>query len=333
MTLNVLKPTPITLDAQLLSNSATDSTDPVFTAWASGSQTFTALTSFVKYNHRRYKCVQTFTRTSAGTDHLPDEVDSAWWLDIGPTNWWACIDTRTSTKTYATGSLVVALKPNACINSIAVLGVTGAASVQVDVYKGSGRTTGTGHTVGGDLIYTKTQGMDNTFISGWYQWLFEPYEAITNLLFGALESPTLAGGVPPYYTAEVVVTITGTSGGATVGCGGISLGTAVEIGAVFYGAGATIEDYTVINKDGSGEYEIIERGYEDNNTYQVSVLKSQIRRVHSTLTALRATPCVWVGSTDYDYSPLVVFGIPGQFALTGPRQADGIYNLEIKGLT
>jgi hypothetical protein len=324
MTLNVLKPVAITQDAQLLSTNATDSTDAVWavgTTYADGAK--------VKYNHYRYESLQGTNLGKNPSD--PANID--WWLNLGPTNWWACLDTRTSTSTTNTGSLVVTIKPNAVINSIAVLGISGTKQVQVKVYDGPGRTETGGPTGTGNLIYYSLKTLDNTFISNWYQWLFEPYAVFTDLLFGALQSATLAGGIPPFYSCEVVVTLTGNTGGSTVGCAGIMLGTAVEIGSVQYGATAGITDYSVKETDAYGETTLVERGFSDRANYTINVEKSQIRRVHSTLTALRATPCVWVATDDYDYSPLTVYGYPKEFSLNVGYPTFSTYSLEIEGLT
>lgn len=324
MTLNVLKPVVIDQDAQLLSTTATDSTDPVYSAG-----TTYALGAKVKYQHFRYESLQ-----AGNIGKTPsDPANSTWWLNLGPTNWWACLDTRTSTATTATGSLTVAIKPNAVINSIAVVGISGVKQVQVKVYDGPGRAETGGPTGTGNLIYNSIKTLDNTFISNWYQWLFEPYDVFTDLLFGALQSSTLAGGIPPFYSAEVVVIATGNTVGSTVGIAGILLGTAVEIGNVQYGATAGITDYSVKETDAYGETTIVERGFSDRANYTITVEKSQIRRVHSTLTALRATPCVWVATDDYDYSPLTVYGYPKEFSLNVGYPTFSTYSLEIEGLT
>jgi hypothetical protein len=139
--------------------------------------------------------------------------------------------------------------------------------------------------------------------------------------------------VAPYYSAEIVVTCTGNSGASIVGVAGILLGTAVELGTVDYGATAGITDYSIKETDGFGEITLVERGFSDKANYTLTVPKSQIRRVHSTLSALRATPCVWAASDDYDLSPLTVYGYPKEFQLNVAYPDASTYSLEIEGLT
>lgn len=316
MSLTVLKPTAITLDAQLLSSSATESADAT---WSSGTTYAEGAT--VKYNHVRYE-----SRAGSNTNHLPTELNSTWWLELGPTNQWAMFDSQVSTSTEDVGSLVVEVKLGAVFNSAAVLGVTGASTVQVEVFKDSGRTAAS-------LVYDDTKSLDNTFISDWYQYYFEPYEVTTDLLFGAMETAVATGGFPPYANGELRLTITGNTVGTTVTCGSLLLGTTVELGKVVYGAGAGINDYSVKTVDGFGQYTLVQRSFAKRANYTFVTTDQQMRRVYSTLAELRATPCVWAASTDYKLSPLTVFGFYKDFSLVVPYPGYSTFNLEVEGLT
>lgn len=311
--LNVLKPTAITLDAQIVSISTTESADTTWTVGATFADGDT-----VKYNHVRYESLQ-----AGNIGHLPDEVASTWWLELGPTNNWAMFDSQTSTSTTGTGSIVTRIKPGAVFNSVAVIGVTGAASVTCEVFAGSG----------GSAIYSRTESLDNTFISSWYQYFFEPYDVFTDLLFGRLNGPQTAFAWGAYLNGETQITITGTSGGATVTCAGILMGTTVELGDVQAGASFGINDYSVKQTDAFGVTTLVQRNFAKRASYSLVIANSQLRRVQSTLAALRATPAVWVASTDYNLSPLTVFGFYKDFSIQVAYPGYSTATLEVEGLT
>jgi hypothetical protein len=235
-------------------------------------------------------------------------------------------DSQTSTGTTAVGSLVVNVKPGTTFNGCAVIGVTGAKSVTVEIFQGASRDVGT-------RVYNVTKTLDNTFISGWYQYLFEPYEILTDLLYGALEAETAAGGFPPYYTAEVRVTITGNTVGTTVTCAGLLVGAVVELGVVQAGATSGIKDYSIKETDAFGVTTLVQRSFAKRSSYTLWVPISQLRRVHSTLSALRAVPCVWVASTEYELSPLTVYGVYKDFNILVNYVDYCTCSLEIEGLT
>lgn len=312
--LNVLKPIPITTDSpQIVSTNVTDSADAT---WAIG--TTYALAATVKYDHIRYESLQ-----AANVGHYPNAVNSTWWLALAPTNLWACFDSQTSTSTTTSGAtLVYRIRPGDVCNSVAVIGITGASSVKLEFFTGPG----------GTAIYTQTKSLDNTFISSWYQYFFEPYDVFTDLIFGNLDTPA-ASGFGAYRSGEAQITITKTASASAVTCAGILLGTTVELGEVQYGASASIVDYSIKETDTFGVTTLVQRNFAKRANYTLMIENAQLRRVHSTLAALRATPCVWVASTDYALSPLTVFGFYKDFSMQVAYHNYSTATIEVEGLS
>lgn len=324
MTAKVIVPIDITTGVgaglQLLANSATET---AYADWV----TSTAYTvgNNVKYNHRKYECLAAHT---SGPTKLPGAVGGTTWLDLGPTNHWAMFDQEVSSSTSATGSLTVSVKPatatlTSFFDTVAVLAVTGAASVRVQVFNGTGRATGAGGVVGGDLVYTSTTNLDSTFIGDMYQYYFAPFEVKTEVIFG---------NIPPYLNAEVVLTITGTTGGITVTCGALICGLSSDLGEVQMGATAGITDYSIKQTDGFGITTLVRRNFAKRTTYSLVIANDQIRRVYSVLAELRAVPCVWIGSSNYAYSPLVVFGFYEDFDINVAYASHSTASLRIQGM-
>lgn len=209
----------------------------------------------------------------------------------------------------AIADMCVVVAPGIC-NGVATMDVSGVSSIKVEMFNGS------------TLVYTKTKTIDNTYISNWYEYFFEPFDVYTDLLFGPL---------PPYPSATVKLTFTPTAAGSTIHCGAALYGNTVELGEVEYGATVGIEDFSVIERDRFGLTTIVERGYLKQATYNINVANAQLRRVFSTLAALRATPSVWTASDETNLSPLNVYGLP-TFSVNVRYYGYSSISIEIKGI-
>lgn len=210
----------------------------------------------------------------------------------------------------AIADLCVVVSPGIC-NGVAVLDVANVSSVKCEMFNGS------------TLVYTETQTVDDTFISDWYAYCFEPYAVLTDLIFGPL---------PPYPNATVKLTFTPTSSGVTINCGAALYGNTVEIGNVEYGATAGITDYSRKETDQYGITTLVERGFSKHTSYNMQITNQQLRRVFSTLAALRATPAVWIASDDYKFTPLTAFGYPKDWGINVQYADYSAVSLEIEGM-
>jgi len=217
--------------------------------------------------------------------------------------------TQSGTHT-AIADLCVVVSPGIC-NGVAVMDVTGVNSVRCEMFNGATQ------------VYTETKTVDNTYISNWYEYFFEPYDVYTDLLFGPL---------PPYPFATVKLTFTPTSAGVTVKCGAAIYGTTVELGIVEYGASSGITDYSRKEVDEYGITTLVERGFSKHTEYQLQVSTDQLRRVFSTIAALRATPAVWTATDDYKLTPLNTFGYPKDWGVNVQYYGYASFSLEIEGL-
>jgi hypothetical protein len=220
---------------------------------------------------------------------------------------------NTSTKlttSIGTPELKATVQPGVC-NGVALLDIIGAGSVAVIMKNGA------------LTVFSQTQELDNTFISDWYMYYFEPFDVKSDVLFGPM---------PPYPNATVEVIVTPTTVGTEVQLGAAMFGNTVELGQLQYGASAGIIDYSKKETDEFGITTLVQRGYAKRATYTLNVDNSQIRRVFSTLAALRATPAVWIGVDGYTYTPLTVFGKYNDFGINVSYPTFSSCSLEIEGL-
>lgn len=302
--LKVLNPKPIT-EGSLVYSPVTENDAPLY----AGGTTY-ALGAVVMYGHRLYESLQ-----ASNVGHTPTETANSWWLDIGPTNKWAMFDSiNSSATTYTcsgTSPLLIKLSVGV-VNGVSVTGLSGVSQVKVELRLGTN-----------EIAFSDTKALDDTFISSWYDFWFEPYSIETDLLFGPL----------PPYAGTVEVSIYPTTSGGTVSVAALTAGVTVELGTVQYGATAGITDYSRKETDEFGVTSLVKRVYAKRTEFTLVVDNSQLRRVYSTLAQLRATPAVWAGSDDYRFSPLVVFGYYKDFQISVAYSDFSTCTLEIEGLT
>lgn len=205
--------------------------------------------------------------------------------------------------------LCVVVSPGMC-NGVATMDVAGVSAVKCEQFNGA------------TLVFTQTKLVDNTFIDDYYAYFFEPYDVFTDLLFGPLL---------PYPNSTVKLTFTPTAAGSTVSCGAALYGNTVSLGEVEYGASVGIEDHSRIETDEFGVSTLVERGFLKQASYNINVADAQLRRVFSTLAALRATPSVWTASDITNLSPLNVYGVP-TFNVNVAYYGYSNVSIEIKGI-
>jgi hypothetical protein len=172
-----------------------------------------------------------------------------------------------------------------------------------------------------DLVYTRTASLEGSMPSDWLEYFTLAFEQLTELVLTDL---------PPYAAGRLTVTLTG---GASVSIGVLAVGVAVEIGTVLRPASMGITDYSRKTTDDFGNTVLTERAYARRNTLSLTVPKADTARVFRKLAGLRATPSIWVGSEDADYSGLVVYGWPRDWAIEIPYRTHSMVSLQIEGLT
>lgn len=229
------------------------------------------------------------------------------WQDIGPSNKFAMFDDQTSTQTVSAAPLNVTLSTG-LINSLALVGLLGS-SVTVVV------------TSSGTETYNSTISLDSAEISDWYQYYYEEATPVYEIV---------VEGIPPYLDTEVSITV---NGSGNVAIGNISFGTSYLLGTTEYGATAGIVDYSTKDTDEFGITTFVKRDFAKRMSAKLMLDNVQLRKVQNVLSDLRATPCVWVGTDDDTYAPLVVYGFYREFSLEIAYPTKSYCSLDIEGLT
>jgi hypothetical protein len=289
---------PITFQpSQIISSNAVE----LYATYSAG--TSYSKDAFVEYNHMVY---QSLVNSNVGNQ--PD-ISPTQWIYIEPCNVYAMFDNQVSTLTTSTSPLSVEIKPGSAINSAAFLELTGD-TLEVNMVDTSGGTN----------VYSTTISLDDTIILDWYAYFFEPYNPRKEVVLTDL---------PPYSNCQLSFTL---SGSTDVSIGVFTYGTSYDLGLTQYGASVGIKDYSVKETDIYGNTTFVERAYSKRMETSLFVDNSSVAFNQRLLASIRAVPCVWIGSEDIKYSPLVVFGFFKEVNTTISYPSYSLCNLTIEGL-
>lgn len=296
--MKVTKPTPIT-SAMLVSSTAVET----YSAWNIGTAYALDARVIRTTTNRIYQCIQ-----GPSTGNTP-ETSPLWWVDIGPTNQWAMFDGEVSTQTAATSTLTVVIKPGLC-NSLALFGL-----------EGTTLTVTVRDALAGNVVYTYTKSLDGTILADWYQYFFEPFVQLSEVVLTDL---------PPYGDAHITVTVTS---GSTAKCGILVVGTVYQLGLSLSSPTAGIVDYSRKDTSALGVTTFVRRAFSKRMSMSLYLENQQLNKVRSILTDLRATPCVWAATEKPGYEMLTLYGFYRDFSIAVEYSDGSLCNLEIEGLT
>ena len=258
--------------------------------------------------HRIYESV-----TASNLNNDPTTDDGTNWLNIGATNRWKAFDNYISDPVTNTTSIQYTLTPpNGSIPSaVALLNLKGiSANVTVT------------DSVDGEVYNTDIALLDNRNIVDWYTYFFEEQVQREEALF--LD-------IPPYIGAVVSVTVQ-EEVGQTAELGQLVFGFLSDVGLTVYGTSIGIEDYSIKDRDAFGNAIIVERNFSQTVDFDVKFETQNARKIQKTLAALRATPVVYLGSTDVSYGTLV-YGFYRRFDITLETPSYAFASIEVEGLT
>lgn len=302
--LSITQPVTVT-DAMLIS---TDIPENDYPAWAVGTTYTSGQRVILTSTHKVYESLQ---NANVGKSPI---TEPTWWIEVGPTNRWKCFDTSNSTQTVSVGTsppkISYTLRTGQAITSFAVLNVANATSLRVrlvDPVYGA--------------VYDKTVDFSALpLASSWWAWFF-----------GQKRRPTqhVALDLPAYPNADLIVEF---SGGAGLAVGVIMFGQQQRYGlGIRYGARVGIQDYSRKETNEFGDTDLVVRAFAKRANFDLFIDKEEVDPLQNYLSSVRAVPCLWVGTNDYEST--VVFGFYKNFdiLISYPDHAD--CELEIEGLT
>ena len=286
-----------------LTSSSVPETDHA--AWSGG--TTYALDDYVIVTtpniHKIYKSKQ-----NSNLNHDPvTDTTATWWSDEGSTNRWKMFNTTVQQQTLKSGGFNVVITPAAIISGLSVVNADceSITVLMVDPVEGT--------------VWNETYSMiSDSGITSWYAYFFTP---ITR------DSDLAVLGLPPYATAVLTVTFTGSG---DVKCGALVIGVAKTIGISQYGASFGIMDYSTKSTDSAGNVSILAGSFSDTVDVDVIIETPRFAEVKKILTDARSVPSVWVVEEDTD--GLIVYGYFREFSILMTNPTVSLTTLSIEGL-
>lgn len=297
--MKIITPLEIT-DSLIVSSNIVEDDEPVWssvTSYSDGAR--------VIYNHKIYESL-----VNSNTNNVPSTSPTQW-LEISATNKFKAFDTKVNDKVVNAGSITYTISHNSTnINGIAIFNPAGA-TVRVQI----------NDPIDG-LVYDQTQNIvDGSGISSWADYFFAPT--------GKLKFELLFLELPYYPNASTTITVTSVSGNAELGQ--IVMGTIIELGLTVYNTTVSIEDYSRKERDVFGNAIIIERPFADLVEFDCKINTNDVRFVQKTLSDFRATPIVYIGTTETSIGT-VLYGYYRRFdiVISGPSLSEA--TIEVEGL-
>lgn len=302
---------PITITDSILIDSGsppeTNVPENDYAEWDSSTTYATGDRVILISTHKVYESV-----ADANLNHDPS-VDTAqsYWVEVSPTNRWAPFDTSVSTSVIQANNITYTLEPASVINLLAVLNIVNGTQVKLTINSPSQSPT---------LVYEKTIELTGLPpVSGWWSWFFGTRIPQTQVIFDDI-LPYIDG----VYTLEIL-------GGSDLSVGVIMLGQQQLFGlGIKYGARLGIQDYSRKETNEFGDTVLVQRAFAKRANVELFLDKAEVDPLQNELSRIRATPCLWILSNEYEST--TVFGFYKNFdvLINYPEHAD--CTLEIEGL-
>ena len=300
LALKVVKPIAVT-DAMLIS---TDVPETDYPAYAAGTTYPLGGRVIVLSNHSIYESLQ-----DSNTGHDPLSSPT-WWIRVSATNAWKLFDNSNSTQTKKSTSFTYTIKPNQAINALAALNLAACTSLRIRLVD---PVYGT--------VYDSTLNLSSVPEAvGWWEWFF-----------GQRVQPTLTVSLdlPSFPNATLTMDF---AGGVDLAVGTVLFGQQTFLGkGIKYGARVGIKDYSRKETNDFGDVVLVQRAFAKRANFDMYLDKAQTDSVQNILSGLRAVPCLWIGSSEYEST--ILYGIYKDFEvmISYPTYSD--CSLEIEGLT
>lgn len=273
------------------------------------SATTYALGANVVYGiYGTYKSLQ-----SGNLNHTPPIVSpftDAYWVRTGPTNKMAMFDDQVSSASTGTSDIIFAVVGSA-IDSVALLNIQ-ASKTSIAVTDKDTKA----------LVYHNSQQLSGGESLDWYGYFF--YDADTQ------KTSSIYLDIPPAANSLITIKVSGTG---TISVGSYINGQIKALGNTQYGVSAGIIDYSKKETDEFGNTTFIKRNFSKRMNASVSLTNANLNRVQRILYDLRATPVLWLASTDAQFEePLIIFGFYRDFSTEISYPTHSICNLQVEGL-
>ena len=238
-------------------------------------------------------------------------TDTTKWTLVGPTNAWAMFDRKVGTiSRVTTGNLSVVIRPGR-IGGFGLLRMTGYTA-----------TLTLKDAPGGSTVWSLTKLLDGTIITSIYEWFVTEWQQLSDFAVTGLPAH--------FFTPELTLTITPTVGVAA--CGVMQFGKTIVFGDAEAGASVEIVDWSQKTTDAYGNYDFTEGDFANKNTLRVLLANIDLEKVYAALAAVRAKPCIYIGSEAAGLSPFLVYGKYNSMAIVVAYENESLLSIKTESL-
>jgi hypothetical protein len=274
-------------------------------AWSSATTYAAGTRVIIVATHKIYESLQ------ASNLNKDPRTQPLWWIEVSPTNRWACFDTSVSTQTKQATSIQYVLNPGQSVNALAALNLSNVSSMTISISSA----------LGGGVVFTKTIDLAaRPVYSNWWTWFYS-----------AKVTPTqsINTDLPSYTDGIITITI---NGGTGLAVGVLMIGQQRAFGlGVQFGARVGIQDYSRKEKNTYGETILVQRSFAKRANFDLILEKYETDQLQNFLSEVRATNCLWIGTDDYEST--TIFGFYKSFDIVISYANRSDCSLEIEGLT
>lgn len=230
------------------------------------------------------------------------------WVAVGVSNRFAMFDNKNGTQTVYADTITVEIEITSLVNSVSLVNVY-ATEARFEVWDSSNIK-----------LVDITVPLLDFGVSDWYEYFFKEIDNVQNYV--NFELPSLLAGRGKLTLNNI---------GSEAKLGSLVYGNQFEIGKTEWGVALGIRDYSTKEVDDFGNYLIIPRAFSDTIEADVVIESQRVAHVRKVLSQYRATPLVWVGSTDYEAT--VTHGYFKDFQINLNNHLISDCTISIEGLT
>lgn len=258
----------------------------------------------VTANHKVYESLQ-----DTNTGKTPG-VDLTWWAEVSMTNRWKMLDLSSTTETVMGTTAYYEFKPGRAVSAVGFINFRGISTARVRLIDPLFGT-----------VYDRTLNLTaSPTTSSWYAWFFEPR---TNML------QVTVMDLPSYPNATLRLDFECFSTGS-LGTLVFGISRSFGLGAQ-YGARLGIQDFSRKERNEWGDTILVQRAFAKRASLSTEIPNSQLDNVFTLLAELRATPCLWIGTDEFQ--SFNIFGFYNSFEI-GVQYSDySELTIDIEGLT
>ncbi|MBS0370763.1 MAG: hypothetical protein JSS57_16380 [Proteobacteria bacterium] len=294
--------TPVLTSSTVAEPDAGESVYSAATTYALGARVISLA------SHRLYESLQASNVGQALP--VPPETQTDWWIEVGVTNRYACVDLARNTQSVGASPMVITITPGQRINALAVMGME-ADGVQIQMHNGA------------DVVYDKTFDLRLRRVRNGFEYAFKPFD---------LQPSVVQFDLPPFSNSVITLTLTRSTG--VVRIGSIVVGTYAYLGATEFGAVNDALNFSTIDRDIYGTATLIPRRTLPKTNQTVLADKNIVSDLLDIRTRLNAVPAVWsglddVGSDGY-FEALLILGVYKQFSINLARPVKAEVQLELE---